>query len=184
MQNTYVSTTSLSASLLQTLITPPTPATPELPVFLPSNLRQIFQSLPPFMDILLLLLFFMIIFAILGECPASSQPGLLPTSAIGQEGCILPLGCCLPLWRLQTQYFLTTSSCEIERGLGSVARAGLEPVTILPQSPECWDCTRALPPTPQITVCPLRGGSVFSLDQNSQAPEERRSNIPVWLPFA
>uniref|UniRef100_A0A8C0KZA5 Voltage-dependent calcium channel protein TPC1 n=1 Tax=Canis lupus dingo TaxID=286419 RepID=A0A8C0KZA5_CANLU len=31
------------------------------------NLRQIFQSLPPFMDILLLLLFFMIIFAILGE---------------------------------------------------------------------------------------------------------------------
>ena len=33
----------------------------------PSNLRQMFQSLPPFMDILLLLLFFMIIFAILGE---------------------------------------------------------------------------------------------------------------------
>uniref|UniRef100_A0A2I2Z4P0 Two pore segment channel 1 n=1 Tax=Gorilla gorilla gorilla TaxID=9595 RepID=A0A2I2Z4P0_GORGO len=33
------------------------------------NLRQIFQSLPPFMDILLLLLFFMIIFAILGEFP-------------------------------------------------------------------------------------------------------------------
>uniref|UniRef100_A0A452GBD8 Voltage-dependent calcium channel protein TPC1 n=1 Tax=Capra hircus TaxID=9925 RepID=A0A452GBD8_CAPHI len=31
------------------------------------NLRQMFQSLPPFMDILLLLLFFMIIFAILGE---------------------------------------------------------------------------------------------------------------------
>eukprot|EP00069_Balaena_mysticetus_P021314 bmy_13618T0 len=31
------------------------------------NLRQIFQSLPPFMDILSLLLFFMIIFAILGE---------------------------------------------------------------------------------------------------------------------
>uniref|UniRef100_A0A2K6S0D0 Two pore segment channel 1 n=1 Tax=Saimiri boliviensis boliviensis TaxID=39432 RepID=A0A2K6S0D0_SAIBB len=36
------------------------------------NLRQIFQSLPPFMDILLLLLFFMIIFAILGEFP---RPG-------------------------------------------------------------------------------------------------------------
>uniref|UniRef100_A0A8B9CQX4 Two pore segment channel 1 n=1 Tax=Anser brachyrhynchus TaxID=132585 RepID=A0A8B9CQX4_9AVES len=31
------------------------------------NLRQIFQSLPPFIDILLLLLFFMVIFAILGE---------------------------------------------------------------------------------------------------------------------
>ncbi|XP_054852779.1 two pore channel protein 1 isoform X2 [Eublepharis macularius] len=30
------------------------------------NLRQIFQSLPPFIDILLLLLFFMVIFAILG----------------------------------------------------------------------------------------------------------------------
>ncbi|XP_053136335.1 two pore channel protein 1 isoform X2 [Hemicordylus capensis] len=30
------------------------------------NLRQVFQSLPPFMDILLLLLFFMVIFAILG----------------------------------------------------------------------------------------------------------------------
>uniref|UniRef100_A0A8C9USE8 Two pore segment channel 1 n=1 Tax=Spermophilus dauricus TaxID=99837 RepID=A0A8C9USE8_SPEDA len=39
---------------------------------LPSNLRQIFQSLPPFMDILLLLLFFMIIFAILGEHPCPS----------------------------------------------------------------------------------------------------------------
>ncbi|KAA0716650.1 Two pore calcium channel protein 1 [Triplophysa tibetana] len=32
------------------------------------NLRQIFQSLPPFIDILLLLLFFMVIFAILGFC--------------------------------------------------------------------------------------------------------------------
>ncbi|NXH10208.1 TPC1 protein, partial [Bucco capensis] len=32
----------------------------------PRNLRQIFQSLPPFIDILLLLLFFMVIFAILG----------------------------------------------------------------------------------------------------------------------
>ncbi|NWT39111.1 TPC1 protein, partial [Chroicocephalus maculipennis] len=31
------------------------------------NLRQIFQSLPPFIDILLLLLFFMVIFAILGD---------------------------------------------------------------------------------------------------------------------
>uniref|UniRef100_A0AAQ5Y5S2 Ion transport domain-containing protein n=1 Tax=Amphiprion ocellaris TaxID=80972 RepID=A0AAQ5Y5S2_AMPOC len=31
------------------------------------NLRQIFQSLPPFIDILLLLLFFMVIFAILGK---------------------------------------------------------------------------------------------------------------------
>uniref|UniRef100_A0A8C9WMZ3 Voltage-dependent calcium channel protein TPC1 n=1 Tax=Scleropages formosus TaxID=113540 RepID=A0A8C9WMZ3_SCLFO len=31
------------------------------------NLRQIFQSLPPFIDILLLLLFFMVIFSILGE---------------------------------------------------------------------------------------------------------------------
>uniref|UniRef100_A0A8C2SFJ1 Ion transport domain-containing protein n=1 Tax=Capra hircus TaxID=9925 RepID=A0A8C2SFJ1_CAPHI len=42
------------------------------------NLRQMFQSLPPFMDILLLLLFFMIIFAILGEFfPSSSQPAFL-----------------------------------------------------------------------------------------------------------
>ncbi|KAK5932739.1 hypothetical protein CgunFtcFv8_004419 [Champsocephalus gunnari] len=32
------------------------------------NLRQIFQSLPPFIDILLLLLFFMVIFAMLGFC--------------------------------------------------------------------------------------------------------------------
>lgn len=31
------------------------------------NLRQIFQSLPPFIDILLLLLFFMVIFAVLGK---------------------------------------------------------------------------------------------------------------------
>ncbi|XP_027779204.2 two pore channel protein 1 isoform X2 [Marmota flaviventris] len=38
------------------------------------NLRQIFQSLPPFMDILLLLLFFMIIFAILGFYLFSSNP--------------------------------------------------------------------------------------------------------------
>ncbi|KAM5191341.1 two pore channel protein 1 [Mantella aurantiaca] len=41
------------------------------------NLRQIFQSLPPFIDILLLLLFFMVIFAILGFylfSPNSSDP--------------------------------------------------------------------------------------------------------------
>ncbi|XP_010602421.1 two pore calcium channel protein 1 isoform X3 [Fukomys damarensis] len=38
------------------------------------NLRQIFQSLPPFMDILLLLLFFMIIFAILGFYLFSVNP--------------------------------------------------------------------------------------------------------------
>lgn len=41
------------------------------------NLRQIFQSLPPFIDILLLLLFFMVIFAMLGFClfsPNSSDP--------------------------------------------------------------------------------------------------------------
>uniref|UniRef100_A0A480Y2M7 Voltage-dependent calcium channel protein TPC1 n=1 Tax=Sus scrofa TaxID=9823 RepID=A0A480Y2M7_PIG len=38
------------------------------------NLRQIFQSLPPFMDILLLLLFFMIIFAILGFYLFSPNP--------------------------------------------------------------------------------------------------------------
>uniref|UniRef100_A0A8B9K631 Two pore segment channel 1 n=1 Tax=Astyanax mexicanus TaxID=7994 RepID=A0A8B9K631_ASTMX len=38
------------------------------------NLRQIFQSLPPFIDILLLLLFFMIIFAILGFCLFSTNP--------------------------------------------------------------------------------------------------------------
>ncbi|KAK6306300.1 hypothetical protein J4Q44_G00232250 [Coregonus suidteri] len=41
------------------------------------NLRQIFQSLPPFIDILLLLLFFMVIFAILGFClfsPNTSDP--------------------------------------------------------------------------------------------------------------
>lgn len=50
---------------------------PFLPCFLPSNLRQIFQSLPPFMDILLLLLFFMIIFAILGEFAEPQGPGSL-----------------------------------------------------------------------------------------------------------
>ncbi|KAG7244020.1 hypothetical protein INR49_006181 [Caranx melampygus] len=41
------------------------------------NLRQIFQSLPPFIDILLLLLFFMVIFAILGFClfsPNTADP--------------------------------------------------------------------------------------------------------------
>uniref|UniRef100_A0A9L0SZ09 Two pore segment channel 1 n=1 Tax=Equus caballus TaxID=9796 RepID=A0A9L0SZ09_HORSE len=38
------------------------------------NLRQIFQSLPPFVDILLLLLFFMIIFAILGFYLFSPNP--------------------------------------------------------------------------------------------------------------
>ncbi|XP_035514142.1 two pore calcium channel protein 1 isoform X2 [Morone saxatilis] len=41
------------------------------------NLRQIFQSLPPFIDILLLLLFFMVIFAILGFClfsPNTTDP--------------------------------------------------------------------------------------------------------------
>lgn len=38
------------------------------------NLRQIFQSLPPFIDILLLLLFFMVIFAILGFYLFSSNP--------------------------------------------------------------------------------------------------------------
>ncbi|ROI27704.1 Two pore calcium channel protein 1 [Anabarilius grahami] len=38
------------------------------------NLRQIFQSLPPFIDILLLLLFFMVIFAILGFCLFSANP--------------------------------------------------------------------------------------------------------------
>ncbi|XP_059975640.1 two pore channel protein 1 isoform X2 [Mesoplodon densirostris] len=38
------------------------------------NLRQIFQSLPPFMDILSLLLFFMIIFAILGFYLFSPNP--------------------------------------------------------------------------------------------------------------
>ncbi|XP_060894060.1 two pore channel protein 1 isoform X2 [Labrus mixtus] len=37
------------------------------------NLRQIFQSLPPFIDILLLLLFFMVIFAILGFCLFSTN---------------------------------------------------------------------------------------------------------------
>ncbi|XP_072004232.1 two pore channel protein 1 [Engystomops pustulosus] len=38
------------------------------------NLRQIFQSLPPFIDILLLLLFFMVIFAILGFYLFSPNP--------------------------------------------------------------------------------------------------------------
>ncbi|XP_048198857.1 two pore channel protein 1 isoform X1 [Perognathus longimembris pacificus] len=38
------------------------------------NLRQIFQSLPPFVDILLLLLFFMLIFAILGFYLFSPNP--------------------------------------------------------------------------------------------------------------
>uniref|UniRef100_A0A1A7X5A2 Two pore segment channel 1 n=1 Tax=Iconisemion striatum TaxID=60296 RepID=A0A1A7X5A2_9TELE len=37
------------------------------------NLRQIFQSLPSFIDILLLLLFFMVIFAILGFCLFSTN---------------------------------------------------------------------------------------------------------------
>lgn len=72
--------------LLKTQMTPPTPATLQLAVFLPSNLRQIFQSLPPFMDILLLLLFFMIIFAILGErapCVPPSHP----------RGCTTVPGC-------------------------------------------------------------------------------------------
>uniref|UniRef100_A0A8C2VNF8 Two pore calcium channel protein 1 n=1 Tax=Chinchilla lanigera TaxID=34839 RepID=A0A8C2VNF8_CHILA len=41
------------------------------------NLRQIFQSLPPFMDILLLLLFFMIIFAILGCALRVTPPSSL-----------------------------------------------------------------------------------------------------------
>ncbi|TRZ02076.1 hypothetical protein DNTS_016493 [Danionella cerebrum] len=36
--------------------------------------RHIFQSLPPFIDILLLLLFFMVIFAILGFCLFSANP--------------------------------------------------------------------------------------------------------------
>lgn len=51
----------------QTSESPGLRLTPPGPIFFLSNLRQIFQSLPPFMDILLLLLFFMIIFAILGE---------------------------------------------------------------------------------------------------------------------
>lgn len=55
----------------------PSPLHPFLSCSLPSNLRQIFQSLPPFMDILLLLLFFMVIFAILGESPAPQGPGTL-----------------------------------------------------------------------------------------------------------
>ncbi|XP_038619513.1 LOW QUALITY PROTEIN: two pore calcium channel protein 1 [Tachyglossus aculeatus] len=38
------------------------------------NLRQIFQSLPPFIDILLLLLFFMVIFAVLGFYLFSPNP--------------------------------------------------------------------------------------------------------------
>ncbi|KAJ8285599.1 hypothetical protein GJAV_G00028690 [Gymnothorax javanicus] len=38
------------------------------------NLRQIFQSLPPFIDILLLLLFFMVIFSILGFYLFSANP--------------------------------------------------------------------------------------------------------------
>ncbi|KAF3850881.1 hypothetical protein F7725_012653 [Dissostichus mawsoni] len=44
------------------------------------NLRQIFQSLPPFIDILLLLLFFMVIFAMLGFClfsPNKTDPPVL-----------------------------------------------------------------------------------------------------------
>lgn len=46
------------------------------------NLRQIFQSLPPFMDILLLLCFFMIIFAILGFYLFSSNPSDLYFSSL------------------------------------------------------------------------------------------------------
>lgn len=103
---------------LKAQMTPPTSATLQLAVFLPSNLRQIFQSLPPFMDILLLLLFFMIIFAILGERPVSLQ------SRVGHEGCPPGGGTTVPgcttvpcaewlsskslsrlqLWRLQTQH--------------------------------------------------------------------------------
>uniref|UniRef100_A0A8C3T252 Two pore segment channel 1 n=1 Tax=Chelydra serpentina TaxID=8475 RepID=A0A8C3T252_CHESE len=41
------------------------------------NLRQIFQSLPPFIDILLLLLFFMVIFAILGKLPFTLENSLV-----------------------------------------------------------------------------------------------------------
>lgn len=72
--------------LLALLPHPPPRLTPPRPVFLPSNLRQIFQSLPPFMDILLLLLFFMIIFAILGESPAPQDPGSQPKSKFTAEG--------------------------------------------------------------------------------------------------
>uniref|UniRef100_A0A8C2Y3K3 Ion transport domain-containing protein n=2 Tax=Capra hircus TaxID=9925 RepID=A0A8C2Y3K3_CAPHI len=50
------------------------------------NLRQMFQSLPPFMDILLLLLFFMIIFAILGEFFPSPS-----TQALSKSKLIRPL---------------------------------------------------------------------------------------------
>uniref|UniRef100_A0A6Q2YPA1 Ion transport domain-containing protein n=1 Tax=Esox lucius TaxID=8010 RepID=A0A6Q2YPA1_ESOLU len=56
------------------------------------NLRQIFQSLPPFIDILLLLLFFMIIFAILepDECPVcSSFPDvMMPAYSRNRWSCV------------------------------------------------------------------------------------------------
>uniref|UniRef100_A0A8B9ST90 Two pore segment channel 1 n=1 Tax=Anas platyrhynchos TaxID=8839 RepID=A0A8B9ST90_ANAPL len=54
------------------------------------NLRQIFQSLPPFIDILLLLLFFMVIFAILGDTLENSLVNLfvlLTTSNFGSGSC-------------------------------------------------------------------------------------------------
>uniref|UniRef100_A0A8C4HFV2 Ion transport domain-containing protein n=1 Tax=Dicentrarchus labrax TaxID=13489 RepID=A0A8C4HFV2_DICLA len=59
------------------------------------NLRQIFQSLPPFIDILLLLLFFMVIFAILGFClfsPNTTDP------FVSRDSCIscFPLSCSFP----------------------------------------------------------------------------------------
>uniref|UniRef100_A0A8C8YLQ3 Two pore segment channel 1 n=1 Tax=Prolemur simus TaxID=1328070 RepID=A0A8C8YLQ3_PROSS len=55
------------------------------------NLRQIFQSLPPFMDILLLLLFFMVIFAILGEFSAPPGPSWSPKYFSSLENSIVSL---------------------------------------------------------------------------------------------
>ena len=60
---------------------------PSWPLCLPRNLRQIFQSLPPFVDILLLLFFFMIIFAILGESPVPQAQAVSESKVTGGEKC-------------------------------------------------------------------------------------------------
>uniref|UniRef100_A0A8C8M0U6 Ion transport domain-containing protein n=1 Tax=Oncorhynchus tshawytscha TaxID=74940 RepID=A0A8C8M0U6_ONCTS len=60
------------------------------------NLRQIFQSLPPFIDILLLLLFFMVIFAILGEthkhthlgCSSNFPDVMMPAYSRNRWSCV------------------------------------------------------------------------------------------------
>uniref|UniRef100_A0A668VFL0 Ion transport domain-containing protein n=1 Tax=Oreochromis aureus TaxID=47969 RepID=A0A668VFL0_OREAU len=79
------------------------------------NLRQIFQSLPPFIDILLLLLFFMVIFAILGKnllivavCdPLSSSWRSLNLSSV-RYACVL---FCFVLFVTCLSFFCNTVRC-------------------------------------------------------------------------